>query len=207
MDHLCPVGGGVSSDDLSCGAVSAGEPGAPGHHQRGLCPAPPPRRARAGPRKRSPSKTRPPRPSTPFPPETGPHRPQPRQRIFHGPPCSPGCGPRGQGPPCFGPQSPTPDSAGRWRRPCRWRKGSMRATASPPPSSAACLRPRIYLPASLPAEDRHYVLLHERAHLHRGTTGPSLWPYLALCLHWFNPLLWLAYRLFCRDVEAACDRR
>ena len=39
----------VSSDDLSCGAVSAGEPGTPGHHQRGLCPAPPPRRARAGP--------------------------------------------------------------------------------------------------------------------------------------------------------------
>lgn len=49
VDHLCPVGGGVSSDDLSRGAVSAGEPGAPGHHQRGLCPAPPPRRARAGP--------------------------------------------------------------------------------------------------------------------------------------------------------------
>ena len=68
------------------------------------------------------------------------------------------------------------------------------------------LRPRIYLPASLPAEDRHYVLLHERAHLHRRDHWTKPLAYLALCLHWFNPLLWLAYRLFCRDVEAACDQ-
>ena len=128
------------------------------------------------PRKRSPSKTRPPRPSTPFPPETGPHRPQPRQRIFHGPPCSPGCGPQEQQPPCFGPQSPTPDSAGRWRRPCRWRKGSMRATASPPPSSAACSALGSISP---PPSRRKTVTMScsmSGPICAGGTTGPSPWP-------------------------------
>ena len=67
-------------------------------------------------------------------------------------------------------------------------------------------RPRIYLPSGLPEEDRAYVLLHEQAHIRRRDhwTKPLFW--LALCLHWFNPVLWLAYRLFCRDVESACDQ-
>ena len=67
-------------------------------------------------------------------------------------------------------------------------------------------RPRIYLPLGLPEEDRAYVLLHEQAHIRRRDhwTKPLGW--LALCLHWFNPVLWLAYRLFCRDVESACDQ-
>ena len=68
------------------------------------------------------------------------------------------------------------------------------------------VKPRIYLPVGLPEEDRAYVLLHEQAHIRRQDhwTKPLFW--LALCLHWFNPVLWLAYRLFCRDVESACDQ-
>lgn len=67
-------------------------------------------------------------------------------------------------------------------------------------------RPRIYLPAGLDPTDRAYVLLHEQAHLRRRDhlTKPLGW--LALCLHWFNPVLWAAYRLYCRDVETACDQ-
>ena len=58
----------------------------------------------------------------------------------------------------------------------------------------------------LDPQDRPYVLLHEQAHLRRRDhlTKPLAW--LALCLHWCNPLLWLAYRLFCRDLETACDQ-
>ena len=65
--------------------------------------------------------------------------------------------------------------------------------------------PKIYLPVGLDPQDRPYVLLHEQAHLRRRDhlTKPLAW--LALCLHWCNPLLWLAYRLFCRDLETACD--
>lgn len=68
------------------------------------------------------------------------------------------------------------------------------------------LRPRIYLPAGLDPADRAYVLLHERAHIRRRDhlTKPLGW--LALCLHWFDPILWVAYRLYCRDVETACDQ-
>lgn len=86
-------------------------------------------------------------------------------------------------------------------------KGVYESDRVSTPFVCGLLRPRIYLPASLPAEDRHYVLLHERAHLHRRDHWTKPLAYLALCLHWFNPLLWLAYRLFCRDVEAAWATR
>ena len=68
------------------------------------------------------------------------------------------------------------------------------------------LKPRIYLPVGLAEEDKAYVLLHEQAHLRRRDhlTKPLFW--LALCVHWFNPVLWISYWLFCRDVESACDQ-
>ena len=66
-------------------------------------------------------------------------------------------------------------------------------------------RPRIYL-AGLDPADRAYVLLHERAHLRRWDHRTKVLAWLALSVHWFNPVLWVAYRLYCRDVEAACDQ-
>lgn len=69
------------------------------------------------------------------------------------------------------------------------------------------IRPRIYLPFGLEAGAQAMVLAHERAHLRRGD---QLWKplgYLILTAYWFNPLCWLAYILFCRDVEAACDEK
>lgn len=67
------------------------------------------------------------------------------------------------------------------------------------------LRPRIYLPSNLEQSSTGYVLAHEQAHLRRGD---HIWKPLGYCLlsvYWFNPLCWLAYILFCRDMEQACD--
>lgn len=67
--------------------------------------------------------------------------------------------------------------------------------------------PRIYLPYGLPEGAQAMVLAHERAHLRRGD---QLWKplgYLILTAYWFNPVCWLAYILFCRDIEAACDEK
>lgn len=64
--------------------------------------------------------------------------------------------------------------------------------------------PRIYLP-KMDDEVCGLVLQHEMAHIKRGDNWLKLAGYLSLCLHWFNPLVWLAYTLLCRDVEAACD--
>ncbi len=69
------------------------------------------------------------------------------------------------------------------------------------------LRPRIYLPQGLPGTEREYVLLHERAHIRRGDTALKQLGFLALCLHWFNPVVWLSFWLMNRDMEMACDER
>ena len=68
------------------------------------------------------------------------------------------------------------------------------------------LTPRIYLPVGMDPVDRRYVLLHEQAHIKRRDHLTKPLAYLTLCIHWFNPVLWAAYRLFCRDVETACDQ-
>ncbi len=69
------------------------------------------------------------------------------------------------------------------------------------------LRPRIYLPSSIVEKDIPYILAHEQAHIRRLD---PLWKqigFLLLTLHWFNPMLWLAFILFCRDIESACDEK
>lgn len=74
------------------------------------------------------------------------------------------------------------------------------------PFVCGLFRPRIYLPVALNGEDRRYVLLHEQAHIRRGDHLAKPLAYLALCVYWFNPILWLSYRLLCRDIETACDQ-
>lgn len=77
----------------------------------------------------------------------------------------------------------------------------------PSPFILGVLRPRIYLPFGLEAGAQDMVLAHERAHLKRGD---QLWKplgFLLLTAYWFNPVCWLAYILFCRDIEAACDEK
>ena len=69
------------------------------------------------------------------------------------------------------------------------------------------LRPRIYLPSALDEATAAQVLLHERAHLARKDHWWKPMGYLLLTLHWFNPLVWLAYALLCTDIELACDEK
>lgn len=69
------------------------------------------------------------------------------------------------------------------------------------------LRPRIYLPSGLEMEHRASVLAHEKAHLRRKDHWWKPLGFALLAVHWFNPVMWVAYVLLCRDIEAACDER
>lgn len=68
-------------------------------------------------------------------------------------------------------------------------------------------RPRIYVPSDLPPEQLDYVLRHEYAHLKRGDHWWKPIGFLLLAIHWYNPFLWVAYILLCRDIERACDEK
>ena len=68
-------------------------------------------------------------------------------------------------------------------------------------------RPRIYLPFRLDEGTLSQVEAHERAHIARGDHVWKVLAFALLALHWFHPLLWAAYLLFCRDLEYACDER
>ena len=67
------------------------------------------------------------------------------------------------------------------------------------------ITPKIYLPADMGDRERELVIAHERAHKMRGDNWLKLASYLCLAVHWFNPLVWVAYLLVCRDIEDACD--
>jgi len=68
-------------------------------------------------------------------------------------------------------------------------------------------RPRIYVPSSMDAAQLQYVAAHEYAHLRRRDHWWKPLAYVLLALHWFQPLLWAAYLLLCRDIELACDEK
>ena len=69
------------------------------------------------------------------------------------------------------------------------------------------IKPRIYIPMGMNAQSRKHILDHERTHLDKGDHWIKMIGFLALALHWFNPLVWAAYLLLCRDIEMACDER
>ncbi len=69
------------------------------------------------------------------------------------------------------------------------------------------VKPKIYLPFNISDDDLPLVIAHEKAHIRRKD---NLWKplgFLLLALYWFNPLMWLAYVLLCRDIEFACDEK
>lgn len=66
-------------------------------------------------------------------------------------------------------------------------------------------RPRIYLSVHMDEDSRTAVIAHEQAHLRRGDNWFKLVAFLCFAVHWYNPLVWLAYGLLCRDIESACD--
>lgn len=69
------------------------------------------------------------------------------------------------------------------------------------------IRPKIYIPMGLSPTVRKHILAHERTHLEKGDHWFKMIGFLALALHWFNPLVWIAYVLLCKDIELACDER
>lgn len=74
------------------------------------------------------------------------------------------------------------------------------------PLTFGVVRPSVVVTAGLRDGEFHYVLRHEAVHAKRGD---NIWHYLSalcLCLHWFNPAVWLMAALIRRDVELSCDR-
>lgn len=69
------------------------------------------------------------------------------------------------------------------------------------------IKPQIYIPMGMGRENRKHILSHERTHLDKGDHWIKMIGFLALALHWFNPLVWVAYILLCKDIEMACDER
>jgi Leucine-rich repeat (LRR) protein/beta-lactamase regulating signal transducer with metallopeptidase domain len=69
------------------------------------------------------------------------------------------------------------------------------------------VKPKIYLPTGLAGKEREYIILHELTHIRRRDHIIKFAAYFVLCLHWFNPLAWVAYILMSVDMELSCDER
>ena len=69
------------------------------------------------------------------------------------------------------------------------------------------IKPKIYLPYHMDGQDLSHVVSHEQAHIRRRDHWWKPLGFLLLTIHWFNPLMWLAYVLLCRDIELACDEK
>lgn len=69
------------------------------------------------------------------------------------------------------------------------------------------IKPRIYLPYQISDSDMDNVIAHELAHIHRKDHWWKPIGFMLLSVHWFNPVMWVAYILLCRDIEAACDEK
>ncbi len=69
------------------------------------------------------------------------------------------------------------------------------------------VRPKIYLPSGITREQMLCILAHEQAHVERLDHCLKPFGWLLLSVYWFHPLVWIAYMLFCRDLELACDEK
>ena len=69
------------------------------------------------------------------------------------------------------------------------------------------VKPKVYLPYHMDSQDLSHVVAHEQAHIRRRDHWWKPLGFLLLTIHWFNPLMWLAYVLLCRDIELACDEK
>ena len=65
--------------------------------------------------------------------------------------------------------------------------------------------PRIYIPSSVPARERTFILAHEKHHIRRGDHILKALAWIALCIHWFDPFVWVAFILAGKDMEMSCD--
>lgn len=67
--------------------------------------------------------------------------------------------------------------------------------------------PRIYIPAGLTPEERGCIVMREKAHIRRFDHIIKPFDFLILCIHWFNPLVWIAFGLMSSDMELSCNEK
>lgn len=75
------------------------------------------------------------------------------------------------------------------------------------PFILGAIKPRIYIPSGTDEAQLPHIIAHENAHLKRRDHWWKPLGFLVLAIHWFNPLVWVAYILLCRDIELACDEK
>ena len=86
-------------------------------------------------------------------------------------------------------------------------KGIKQSEYVDSPFVLGIIPPVIYLPFDMSEADCAYVIAHEKAHIRRRDHWWKPFGFLLLSIYWFNPVLWVAYILLCRDIEAACDEK
>jgi len=86
-----------------------------------------------------------------------------------------------------------------------WRENIYLSDYISSPFVAGVISPKIYLPSALRQQETEYIILHERHHIKRGDHIVKWLAFLALCIHWFNPLVWVAFILSGKDMEMSCD--
>ena len=89
----------------------------------------------------------------------------------------------------------------------RYKDNIFRSENVKSPFVLGIIKPRIYLPFNMNGQNLEHVVAHEQAHIHRKDHWWKPLGFLLLTIHWFNPLMWLAYVLLCRDIELACDEK
>lgn len=89
----------------------------------------------------------------------------------------------------------------------RFRDNIFLADHIPTPFVLGVLRPRIYIPSSLPEKEHDCVILHEQIHIRRLDHIVKIVAFAVLTMHWFNPLVWAAFILCMKDMEMSCDER
>ena len=87
------------------------------------------------------------------------------------------------------------------------RKGIYQCDSVDSPFVLGLIHPVIYLPFGMADQDMGYVIAHEQAHIRRKDHWWKPLGFLLLTVYWFNPLMWVAYVLLCRDIELACDEK
>lgn len=93
------------------------------------------------------------------------------------------------------------------RRSVFFNDGYWRSASVASPMVFGIIHPRILIPYDIEEPDIPYILAHEQSHISRRDNLTKPLAFLIVAVYWFNPLVWLAYVLYCRDIEFACDAR
>ena len=86
-------------------------------------------------------------------------------------------------------------------------KNTYEAKGLKTPFVLGLIIPKIYLPTGLSTQEKSYIILHEQTHINRKDHIIKVFAFLILCIHWFNPLVWIAFMLMSMDMELSCDER